>query len=111
MKNKNQIINYLRKGSMVLTLTIVLASCAAVSGRETAGEYIDDAANTTKVKTAILNEPTLRPFEISVETFQNVVQLSGFVDSPKAAEKAKKIASKVKGVKSVKNDLIVRRIK
>ena len=108
MKNNNQIIHHLKKVFIVFTLTIMLASCAAVSGRETTGEYIDDATVTTKVKAAILNDPTLKPFEISVETFQNEVQLSGFVDSQQAADKAKRLASKVKGVHGVKNDIVVR---
>ncbi len=108
IKDKNQAFKQLRKAFVVATLTVTLASCAAVSGRETSGEYIDDTTITTKVKTAILNEPTLKPFEISVETFQNVVQLSGFVDSSKAAAKAKQLAGKVKGVHGVKNDIVIR---
>ncbi|MDP4856725.1 MAG: BON domain-containing protein, partial [Desulfobacterales bacterium] len=43
-----------------------------------------------------------------VETYKGTVQLSGFVSSQKALDKASKIASSVKGVKSVKNDLIVK---
>jgi len=108
MKNNNHAFKQLRKAFAVATLTVTLASCAAVSGSETTGEYIDDTTITTKVKTAIVNEPILKPFEISVETFQNVVQLSGFVDSSKAAAKSKQLANKVKGVHSVKNDIVIR---
>ena len=60
---------------------------------------------TTKVKTAVLNEPTLKSSEINVETFKGVVQLSGFVNSEADIKKAAEVARGVKGVTSVKNDM------
>ncbi len=63
---------------------------------------------TTKVKAAIFNEPTLKSAEINVETFKGVVQLSGFVSSQAAANKAGEIARGISGVKSVKNDMRVK---
>ena len=50
----------------------------------------------------------LKSFQISVESRKGIVQLSGFVDSQKAVDKAGQIARSVKGVKSVRNDLIVK---
>jgi hyperosmotically inducible protein len=52
-----------------------------MSGRETAGEYVDDAMITTKVEAAMFDDPSLKVMQIGVETMQDVVQLSGFVDS------------------------------
>jgi hyperosmotically inducible protein len=101
-------LNIVKNFLSVLILT-TLIGCAAISGRETAGEYLDDAAITTKVKAAILDDPSLKPFQISVETFKNVVQLSGFVDSAAAASRAGQVAAKTKGVESVKNNLVVRK--
>lgn len=87
---------------------VTLMGCASTSTKEGTGEYIDDSVITTKVKAAVLNEPTLKVAEINVETFKGVVQLSGFVrdaaDVPKAAE----VARGVKGVTSVKNSLLVK---
>ncbi|HEX7972538.1 MAG TPA: BON domain-containing protein [Thiobacillus sp.] len=82
-----------------------LVGCAPTPEREGTGEYIDDTVITTKVKTAIFNEPTLKPFEIKVETFKGEVQLSGFVSSQVAIDKAVEVASGVKGVTSVRNDM------
>jgi osmotically-inducible protein OsmY len=98
----------LRRFLTVFALAASLAACAAVSGRETAGEYVDDATITTKVKAAIFDEPSLKSMQVNVETFQDVVQLSGFVDTPRSKAKAGEIARNVRGVQSVKNDLIVR---
>ena len=60
------------------------------------------------MKSAILNEPTLKVAEINVETFKGVVQLSGFVSSQAAATKAVSVARDVGGVKSVKNDMQIK---
>ena len=79
--------------------------CAATSTKESTGQYVDDSAITTKVKSAILGEPGLKVSEIKVETFKGVVQLSGFVSSRDDINSAIKIASNVDGVKSVKNDM------
>jgi osmotically-inducible protein OsmY len=89
---------------MVLALSF-LAACASTNKQSSTGEYIDDSIITTKVKTAILNEPTLKSAEINVETFKSVVQLSGFVNSQADINKAAEVASQVKGVGSVKNDM------
>jgi hyperosmotically inducible periplasmic protein len=98
----------MRKLLTVFALAASIAACSAVSGRETAGEYVDDATITAKVRAAIIGEPSLKPLEVSVETMQDVVQLSGFVDSPQAKYKAGELALGIDGVRSVRNDLIVR---
>jgi len=91
-----------------ITLIAVFVGCASTPKREGTGEYFDDSAITTKVKAEILNEPSLKVFQINVETFKGEVQLSGFVDSAQSVKKAGEVARGVKGVKSVKNNLIVK---
>jgi osmotically-inducible protein OsmY len=91
-----------------IVLVAAFVGCASTAKREGTGEYFDDSAITAKVKAAILNEPTLKVFQINVETFKGNVQLSGFVDSAQSVSKAGEIARGVKGVKSVKNSLIVK---
>ncbi len=75
---------------------------------ETAGEYVDDTVITTRVKAALLNEQALKSFQINVKTYRDVVQLSGFVDSAQSARLAGRVAEGVKGVVTVRNDLIVK---
>jgi osmotically-inducible protein OsmY len=89
-----------------LALTLLTSvGCASTQKQEGTGEYVDDSVITTKVKAAILNEPTLSSAEINVETFKGLVQLSGFVNSRADITKAVEIARGVKGVNSVKNDM------
>ena len=85
--------------------TVVGCASTPSSKHETAGQYIDDAAITTGVKAAILNDPTLKVSEINVETYKGVVQLSGFVSSAENIATASSVARSVNGVRSVKNDL------
>lgn len=98
--------NLIRCLFVAVALASSVAGCAAISGRETPGEYVDDATITTKVRAAIVGELGLE--QIGVETMQNVVQLSGFVDSPSIKFRAGEIARGVSGVQSVRNDLVVR---
>ncbi len=72
------------------------------------GEYVDDSIITAKVKSMLAADDFLKSFQIGVETYKGIVQLSGFVNSQKAIDKAVEITRGVKGVKSVKNDLIVK---
>ncbi len=91
-----------------IALMATALGCASTSTSEGTGEYVDDAVITTKVKTAIFNEPTLKSAEINVETFKGKVQLSGFVNSKQDVDKAVMVARTVKGVDSVKNDMRVK---
>lgn len=92
----------------IAALLLAAVGCAATSTRESTGEYIDDTVITTRVKTAIFNEPSLKVFQINVETYRNVVQLSGFVSSRADMAKAVEITRTVKGVSSVRNDMRLR---
>lgn len=83
-------------------------SLGAKSGQnalERGSGEVGDAAITTKVKAAIVREKNLSALDVNVETENGVVQLGGFVDTKDQIERASKVAGKVKGVKSVKNDL------
>src|SRR2546429_9925232 len=81
-----------------------LAGCATSPGGTS---FFDDAATTRRVKKAIFNEPSLKSMNISVTTEAGVVDLSGTVKSKAERAKATAVATKVEGVKRVKNDLKV----
>ena len=92
----------------VLMMIAVFAACASTPQQSSTGEVVDDSVITTKIKTQLANDEFLKSFQISVETRKGIVELSGFVDSQKAKDKAGQIARGVGGVKSVKNALIVK---
>ena len=96
--------NYL----VLIIFVTTLVACASTSKQSSTGEYVDDSVITTKVKSLLAADDFLKSFEISVETYKGTVQLSGFVSSQQAVDKAVQITRSVKGVISVKNDLIAK---
>jgi osmotically-inducible protein OsmY len=92
---------------IVLFLT-TLAAHADDPAKRSTGVYVDDQTITAKVKSALLGDPEVKGLQVKVETYNGVVQLSGFVDSPAQIPRAVELAKGVEGVKSVKNDLNLR---
>ena len=91
-----------------LLLTLSIAGCAGGKTYESTGEYFDDVAITSKIKTSILGDGKLRFFQIDVTTFKGIVQLSGFVDNKEISTRASEVTRTIKGVKMVNNNLIVK---
>ena len=87
---------------------VSVVACAPTAKQEGTGQYIDDTVITGKVKAALIEDPTTKATEINVETFKGVVQLSGFVTSQAASNRAVELARGVAGVKSVKNDMRIK---
>jgi len=88
-------------------LFVLIVGCSS-SNTESAGEYLDSSTTTTKVKASLLDELGSSGFAVKVRTYKDEVQLSGFVDNPRVKHRAGVIASGVSGVKSVRNDLVVK---
>jgi len=104
MKTRRRVVGYW----VLIMFVAALVACASTSKRESTGEYVDDSVITTKVKSLLAEDDFLKSFQIGVETYKGIVQLSGFVNSRQAVDKAGQIAYSVKGVESVKNDLVVK---
>lgn len=82
--------------------------CAGSPTQESTGEYLSDSWITTKVKTALVGDSIVKATEVNVETFKGVVQLSGFVSSVEAMNRAVVVARGIEGVTSVKNDMRIK---
>lgn len=85
-----------------------LTAHVSAATAEGATDYVDDAVITTKVKAAMVSEPTLKTSDVKVETVKGTVHLSGFVGSKTEADKAAEVARNVKGVAAVQNDISVK---
>jgi hyperosmotically inducible periplasmic protein len=92
-----------------IACAVLLSACAGSPTQSSTGQYIDDAWITTKVKAAFVEDKSVDATNINVETFKGTVQLSGFANSVAEAERAVAKAWDVKGVKSVKNDIRLKR--
>jgi hyperosmotically inducible protein len=84
------------------------AKAIANQDRIQAGKFADDAWITAKVKALLLKDEGIKGLAVKVDTHKGTVQLSGWVNSPEQITQAEKIARSVKGVKGVRNDIIVK---
>lgn len=90
-----------------LLLAFVLLLPLTVACGKTVGETIDDTTITTRVKTAMLNDPAVGGLRIDVDTFKGVVTLSGRVKSQAEKDQAVTLARRTQGVVEVKDALQV----
>jgi osmotically-inducible protein OsmY len=91
------------------TLAMLLASgCAVTRDQQTVGAYIDDSAITSSIKTRFVDNKQVDASSIRVETLNGTVQLSGFAKNATEKSTAESIARSVKGVTSVRNEIVVR---
>ncbi|RZI64101.1 MAG: BON domain-containing protein [Variovorax sp.] len=88
--------------------TLAGTGCAVTRGQESAGAYIDDTSTTTAVKAKFVEDKSVDAAAIKVETLNGTVQLSGFAKSNAEKAQAEYLARNTKGVRSVKNDIVVR---
>jgi hyperosmotically inducible protein len=87
---------------------LTTAGCAVSRGQETTGAFMDDTTITSQVKSRMLADPNVAGTSISVETLNGTVMLSGFAKNNVEKDTAERIARDVNGVKSVKNQIVVR---
>lgn len=95
-------------GAAAVAAETTPALAVSIDQKESADEYADDAAITSKIKAAIVKDSTLKATRVSVETYKGMVQLSGVSKSRADINQAVRLAQKVKGVKFVKNDIMVK---
>jgi len=88
--------------------TVVTTGCAVIRGQETVGAYVDDTAITTAVKAKFVEDKTVDAGAIKVQTLNGTVALSGFAKSNAEKAQAEFLARNTKGVREVRNGLIVR---
>lgn len=99
----------IRKFSTAAMVLAVLATgaCAATDMHRSTGVAVDDSVISTKVKTALIDDPATKARQIDVTVNQGVVQLNGAVDSQAAKTRAATLARNVRGVTEVNNNLTV----
>lgn len=96
------------RATAVTALLVIVSACASTRTQQAPGEVIDDSVITTKVKASLVEDPVTKARQIEVETFRGTVQLSGFVDTAASKSRAGELARETRGVREVKNSLVVR---
>lgn len=101
-------LKFLTRLLLSACLVSAMVGCSDNTRRESTGEYLDDTVLTTKIKATFLGDSRLKMLDINVKSYRGTVQLSGFIDTQKEADRAVQLARTVKGVKAVNNSLIIK---
>jgi osmotically-inducible protein OsmY len=91
----------------VTPLAFITSGCAVTQHRETAGAYAKDKEIEAKIKAQMYKDPIVKGTQVDVKSLNGVVQLSGFVDTPEAKQRAEQIAQSTRGVVQVYNNLLL----
>jgi len=108
LNSMNKFLKTFAFASSLGLATALFSGCAGTAYKESTGEYIDSAAITTKVKTALMDDSEIKGLKIDVDTFKGVVELKGTVDTAAMKQRAEQIVWGVEGVRAVKNELKVK---
>jgi hyperosmotically inducible periplasmic protein len=108
IRSKIQKILGLVMCASTLALVTGVTGCAGDRYNQSTGEHIDDRATTSRVKSALSNDPDYKYSSVNVTTFKGTVQLSGFVDTHTQKSRAGDIARHVEGVHTVQNNITVK---
>jgi hyperosmotically inducible protein len=93
---------------VAMLATAAMAACSPTRTTRSAGETLDDATVTAKVKTALARDPATSAYRIEVESYRGDVQLNGFVETAEMKSEATRVAKSVDGVQKVSNNLEVK---
>jgi len=99
-------IRTMKKAAITLAIMFLMTGCQAMTG-ETAGQNLDDGTLTTSVKSSLAGERLNTLTRVGVETNNGIVYLTGEVETAAEKSRAGTVASQVKGVKQVVNNLQV----
>jgi osmotically-inducible protein OsmY len=105
---KQRILLVLSLVTLAIGPALGLSGCSATSTGKSTGEYIDDAAITTKVKAEFVRDPIVSALQVKVATFKGVVQLGGFVDTPEQKMRAEQIVRNMPGIAGVQNSITIK---
>lgn len=94
--------------TIILAVLFLMSGCQALTGA-TLGENIDDGTLTSSVKTKLASDKLVTLTRVGVETNNGIVYLTGEVETAQQRSHIGSLASEVKGVKKVVNNLQVRK--
>ncbi len=107
MKKRNLLLSVALCAALT-PVVLTTTGCHKSEYSRSTGQYLDDKAISTRVKSALLANSGVPGSAITVQTFDAVVQLSGFVSTPAQKADAEQVARSVSGVRAVQNNIMLR---
>lgn len=118
-KGEVQLSGFVDSQAQIDRATAVASALPGVKGIEnkvtlkgaatTVGNKVDAAIITTRVKSALLADPSIKSLDIAVVTRTDEVQLSGFVDTQSQMDRAVSVTSSIEGVRAVRNEMSIKK--
>lgn len=99
------------KSLLGVALLVVFFSCSSTPQKRSAGEFLDDAVISNKIKVKFVKDKVVKAFKINVDTWKGVVTLRGRVNAQEQISRAIEIAERQPGVKTVKSYLVLTTVK
>jgi osmotically-inducible protein OsmY len=110
ISNKNSMEVFMVRAFKTLTVMVaflfLMTGCQAMTGA-TMGQNIDDGALTSYVKSQLASDKVVSLTRVGVETNNGIVYLTGEVETAEQKSRSGSLATEVKGVKHVVNNLQV----
>jgi osmotically-inducible protein OsmY len=92
-----------------LPFLIGVTGCASSRYTQSTAERSEDFATSSRVSAALADDPQHKYFEgVKVETFKDVVQLSGFVNTRDLKSRAGDIARNASGGRDIRDNITVK---
>jgi hyperosmotically inducible periplasmic protein len=91
-----------------VALAAPVAACTVFEGRQNVAEYADDSTITNTIRARFIEDPVVHFGDVGVTTLNGNVRLTGRVNSDRERQRATQVASAVKGVRSVSNEIAIR---
>jgi hyperosmotically inducible protein len=104
---KKQIAYIITAATLAIVPLTFSTGCAVTQGKESASAYAKDKEIASRIKTNLYADRDVKGTEIKVMSLNGVVQLSGFVDTDLARQRAEQIARSTPGVVDVHNNLLL----
>lgn len=106
--NKIQILASIGSAVTLLVLTACQETLHPGSDERSAGRTLDDKHITENIHKSMEREPVYKLDGVHVNTFDGVVQLSGWVESEGQKMRAQQVAQNVPGVRQVVNGITLK---
>lgn len=107
--NQGQVDRAMSVTQGVEGVTSVNNKLALKEGSTTVGNQLDDSVTTTRIKAALLADPSIKGLDITVTTRKGEAQLSGFVDNQGQIDRAVEVARGIEGVTQVSNEMSIKK--
>jgi hyperosmotically inducible protein len=92
----------------IVLASLLMATAGCAGTNESTGEFIDDVTLTARIKAAFVGDKHISALNIKVDSDKGRVHLTGVARTSEEMRQAEAVALQVRGVRSVRNDIVLK---